>query len=361
MSEILSNLSTSIEPLDKLGYYTNLVSDINLTKSGDRILLVTMAILPELEEVATIIQALEKAALRGVDVLFSLDAYNLIMSQTKKVPGPLYFNKSWPPKTNVHEFDYLLKLTSRLSKSGVKIGITNKPERSLLNPFSHRSHIKMAVINDTTYIGGCNLSQVSTSDIMLKLKDKKTANWLFDTMGPAVQARSIRENFRNIDKKYQIDPYTTLFIDAGVKNQSIIYDRALRIIDEATEWIVITCQFFPHSTTAKHLLEAHKRGVKIAIFFNDPKHHTGFHHVILQSLVTQFEKTRMPATFFDNKIPLDSPFVHAKIITNEKEAMVGSHNYVPAGVKFGTAEIAIHRKDPKFATQIRNFTEKLTH
>jgi len=39
-------------------------------------------------------------------------------------------------------------------------------------------------------------------------------------------------------------------------------------------------------------------------------------------------------------------------MANEKAAIVGSHNFVELGVKYGTPEIALRREDPDFARAV---------
>ena len=137
-------------------------------------------------------------------------------------------------------------------------------------------------------------------------------------------------------------------MDAGVKKKSLIYQKAMEVIDEAQESIYMFCQFFPYGETAKHLAAAHRRGCDITLVFNHPAKHgrlhsPGHHFVIIK------EKATAPRTFFEGRLPKNLPFLHAKLIASEKAAIMGSHNFVNAGVNLGTAELALLNRTPSFA------------
>jgi hypothetical protein len=207
------------------------------------------------------------------------------------------------------------------------------------------------------YVGGCNLSNPTDLDIMIRFDSLPTADWLYKTLQDGLTAKSVRAGLHFKDAKFEIDPQTKLIIDAGVRKQSLIFENALQLIDEAKEWVYITCQFFPNSVTAARLQAAHRRGVDVQIAYNNPKKHAGKHNKALQTMVRVREQLRMPKHFFDYELPLTSPFLHAKIIASDQGAIVGSHNYVKVGVDFGTAEIALLRHEKDFGIKIKEFIQ----
>lgn len=117
------------------------------------------------------------------------------------------------------------------------------------------------------------------------------------------------------------------------------------IIDGAQERLLITCQFFPNDVTARHLLAAQRRGVKVDILYNDPSKHP-FPYNLLHRMVIAREGLKLPANFFAQALKRDKPYLHAKLLVSEQAAMMGSHNLVTAGVRLGTAEIAMVFTDP---------------
>lgn len=343
--------TAAFTPLSKPAYYRDLLWHIHATKSGGRILLTTMTLDPSEPLVLELLEGLAEAAQRGVRVVFAYDAYNYLIHPLTKRPGPLYVWGRLP----LHPTGYYATidtLAEHLQKSGAHVHITNLPDRPRRNPFSGRSHIKTAIVDNTVYIGGCNLSRHSDIDLMTRLEHAGTADWLFKTMKSAVGSKSIRESLNDKDRKRIIDDSTELLLDAGVPGQSVIYDEALDFIDAANEWLVITCQFFPNSKTATRLLAAHRRGVHVKILYNHPYKHSGLQHKVLQSFVHERERLRMPKSFFEHQLHRDNEFIHAKVIASDAGAMVGSHNYVVAGVKFGTAELAFKRKESSFGVHV---------
>lgn len=337
--------TSSFDALNKEAYFLELIHQIDKTDRGDRVLLTTMTVNPTEPLVLDLMRTLSDAAERGVIVDFAFDAYMYLMHPLSKRPGPLL---TWGkiPDSPTGFYAALKHMVDSLEFAGVRVSITNIPKRPRSNPYSGRSHIKTAIVKDRIYIGGCNLNAPNDIDLMTTFKDAATATWLYDTMRAAIEGPSVKDSLEQIDQQYPADPATTILLDAGVRGQSAIYHQALHFIDEAKEWLTLTCQFFPNSTTAAKLLAAYKRGVKVRIIYNHPYKHAGLQHKILQSMVRERERLRMPRSFFQHQLPVNSPFIHAKLLATEQGAIIGSHNYVKAGVQFGTAELALLRYDP---------------
>lgn len=340
--------TSSFDALTKEQYFRDLIKWLKRTKSGDRALLTTMTIDPAELLVQDIVHELVQAAERGVIVDFAYDAYCYLINPLTKQPGPLYIRGTLPESPK-GVFAAMQHIAARIEAAGGTVALTNLPLRRQSNPFSGRSHIKTAVINDRIYIGGCNLTAAEDIDLMTTFTHATTATWLYDTMKDAIHAPTIRESLQSIDQQYPIDATTTLLLDAGIRNQSAIYEHALRFIDEATDWLTMTCQYFPNDQTATRLLAAHRRGVKVKILYNNPRKHAGLQHKLLQSIVHERERIRLPASFFANQLAASNHFIHAKVLASEQGALIGSHNYVKSGVRFGTAELALLRYDPAFS------------
>jgi len=60
----------------------------------------------------------------------------------------------------------------------------------------------------------------------------------------------------------------------------------------------------------------------------------------------------LPKSLLESSLPRHAEFIHSKAMANEKAAIVGSHNFVELGVKYGTPEIALRREDPDFARAV---------
>lgn len=350
---------TPLSVLNDHEYHAEVIRKVRATKAGDRVALMTMSFDPLEEIVAALMQELIAAAKRQVRVTLNVDAHCFMMHDMTALPtGPLYTHPNSVPRKR-RGFSTKLLILDALRDSGGSYRITNIPERPLSNPFSGRSHIKFTVINDTAYVGGCNLSKTWGLDLMVRLKDKKTVEWIYDFMISVEQKGNPVAVLDGKDIRVPIDKDTVLLVDAGRKRQSLIYTEALSLIDQAKEWIVLTCQFFPGRATAEHVAAARARGVKVTLYFNPTSTRAKVQRLAFWFAERQ-ERNKYPAELFQHQLPPGLPHLHAKLLATEQAAIIGSHNYVVQGVAFGTAEAAILRKDPQFSKKAAEvFTKRL--
>jgi hypothetical protein len=343
---------------NKPQYYAELIYRLEKTGQGDLIALASMNFESGDEGMPAIINALCSASQRGASVHLSVDAYNFLVNGKTKIVGPLWFKARIPNKLPQY-YQRKMDALHKIQAAGGKTTITNLPAKAHSWPFGGRSHIKYAVINDYVYIGGCNLTASDDFDLMVGLRHATAASWLINFADKVDTAGSVRQALENKDLSFDLDTHTDLLIDAGVPNQSLIYEKALEVIDQADKFVFITCQLFPNSRTVRHLIAAHKRGAKVTIIYNHPIKHKL--HFPVHQFITWREHARAPVSFFTNQLKLSQPYIHAKLIATENNTIIGSHNYVRAGVSYGTAEIALLRRDPAFALQAIQAIESQIH
>jgi phosphatidylserine/phosphatidylglycerophosphate/cardiolipin synthase-like enzyme len=341
--------------LSRSEYFTALINDIARTPSGQRVYLVTMGFDPNEPLIEKILHALNQAAQRGVHVVLLIDAINFLVNRANLRPGPLFFNHSFDRLRGKYALCYAALEALRIA--GGSYRIVNIPTKRIQLPFAGRSHIKSAVIGGRVYVGGCNLEDAHQIDVMVRWEDKKIANRLSDWFARIAESGDVRKVFGDVDLEVALDNSTQLLVDAGVPRQSLIYEEALRLIDEAQQELYMTCQFFPGGTTAKHLAIAQKRGVQIRINYSHPQAHKG--SAPLQYIHQFSQRVQgVPASLFTNMLPRSAPKLHAKILASERAVLVGSHNYVTQGVQFGTAEIALCSTDPIFIQALKSFVQQ---
>lgn len=338
-------------------YWKELLEQIAHTKHGDRIAVMVMSFEPKEPITDRVIYELLAAAKRGVEVYLSVDAYNFIFHSDRNILGPLWWRTSLHPTTKLFK-EKLHPLELLQQQPTGHVVITNKPKRAFGIPPSGRVHIKYTVINNQVFVGGCNLHNTHWLDLMVRWHDKHIADYLFHFTQDIHRTESTKLLMDGHDREIIIDPKTMLYIDAGQKNQSLIFEKALELIDSAEKSLVITCQYFPNSVTAQHITAAYRRGVDVEVIYAHPSMQGGIggfgqHISILR------ERLRVPAELFSKRLPKDAPGLHAKLIATEKGAIVGSHNYVRAGVMLGTAEIALLRYDPTFVKQSLHALRKM--
>jgi len=333
--------------LDRREYFAALLQDIQATKPGEYIALTAMEFDPAVAAVAEIFAALAEAAQRGVKAYVSVDAINFM---DLEAVGPFW--RVHPlSRTSSPSCAPYLQLLETLKKAGGHYGVTNWPaQRSWQFVPKGRSHIKAASIGNKLYVGGCNLSNPNDIDCMISWSDKTVSSWIRTMIISMVQTQDTAQAFNLSDETLRIGPNMALLRDAGKPKQSVIYENALELIDEAKQYITITCQYFPGGRTAQHLLAAQARGVTVEILFSPPHAHRKF--ASLHTLDQAFEHLRLPSDFFAHRLPKHAPKLHAKVLTSDIGTMVGSHNYVEAGVLFGTAEIALRTDDTQLGQQL---------
>jgi PLD-like domain len=333
-------------------YFAELTQRISEASDGDRLVLATMTLRPERPEVKRVMDELREAARRGADVKMLVDAKQFLLpgSETSVgvVPGPLFFNGELPLKLK-GPFRAILEMLDELQDAGGQYAIINQPGRRFTNPIAGRSHLKFAIINSRVYTGGCNLDTNQHIDMMAGWDDRRTADWLCSLAEKMIARGSVRLALDAQDVTWAIDHETSLLVDAGVRGQSLIFEKALELIDGASERITTSSQFFPNDVTALHLLAAHKRGVQIEIYYNHPRQF-GWPHNLLHYSVVGRARSSLPQRFFEHAQRRN--FLHAKVLVTEQAAMIGSHNFVRVGTKLGTAEITLLSYDLEFARQV---------
>jgi hypothetical protein len=325
---------------NKADYEQTLINHINGTGSGDRIAIATTFFEPAAPAIQEIQQSLGAAASRSVNVLFALDASPFLLNEHGMPQRALITGKL--PRQNA-----LIRALDTLEDKGMRYAIINQPTQPFAHPARGRSHIKFAVINSDIFIGGCNLTTHEPVDIMAGWHDDHTANYLYALQESIMENSSVHAALKGNDGSVRISDTATLLLDAGIANRSSILDAALTLIDTAEEYAYITCQIFPHGITAEHLACAQARGVKVNIIYNHPNAHT-FFLKLLQKKILHSAREKLPPNFFSNELPPHHPFLHAKLIVTDQGALVGSHNYVQAISRLGTAEIALLNTDPDF-------------
>lgn len=341
---------TPLQILCDSDYFADATRAVTATKAGNRIGLASMTFNPLEPLVSDLMQAVYAAVERGVLVYMLIDAHSFMVGANNTSNGPLLRGEALDASPYA-EYQAKYDALQQLANKGGHYRIINQPRSRFTIPVAGRSHIKTIIINDTVYLGGCNLGDTTQIDCMVKLTSSPLADQLYNLLVETAQSGSIRQTLHGTDQTISVDNRTQVFVDAGLPGQSLIMQQALQLIDEAREYIDITCQFFPNSTTALHLRKALKRGVQVRIHFNHPGHQTALWSKV-QQLVLAGERLRLPKELFAYQLPATHNRIHLKVIATDQGAMIGSHNYVTLGVRLGTAEMAILRHDPVFSRQV---------
>lgn len=336
-----------IVPLYTEEYFAEITRKVAEAKAGAQVALISMAFNPSEFAVENLVTELIAAAARNVQVLLVIDAHSFMISSTAWPTGPVFWNK---PISQTSSPEYLNKLEylERLREAGGRYAIINMPPGQLTNPYAQRSHIKTTIIDHTAYLGGCNLGGTQQIDMMLRLENADIADYLYDLVQRIAIAESTQAALAGTDLIYAVDQQTDILIDSGKAGQSLIFEQAIQLVKDAQEHIVMTCQFFPDDRILRHLHKALGRGVQVDLYYNGSEAQEGptklGHKMILWRA-----KLQQPEAFFKHQLPPAGRRLHLKLLATEQAAILGSHNYVNAGVQFGTAELALIRRDPTFS------------
>jgi cardiolipin synthase len=342
---------------DRREYFADLATRIDDLGPADRVALATMSFDPEFPDIQRLTESLAAAAKRGTKVSLAIDAYNFLKGR-QRFAGPLLLHAELPA-TLQGEFAAKYELVKALQAAGVTLVITNQPHHAFTNPYGGRSHIKFAIINQRVYLGGCNLDEPAHADLMIGWNDPAFADILYSFSQHTVEHQGL-SFMEGQDRRLPLSKNLEVLIDAGKRRQSVILDQALQLIDNAQRTIFMTNQFFPHGVTLQRLKAAQRRGVKVRIIFSHPANFNKFER-IPQYLHLALARLTTPASLRAGQLTRDKPYIHAKVLTSESAAMFGSHNYISAGVNFGTAEIALLVRDPAFSEVLTAKAEALVN
>lgn len=331
---------------DRTGYFADLTLRLDSLGRGDRADLATMSFDAANPALRPLIESLQAAAARGVRVQFLVDAFNFLKADDGSF-GPLFYGTKLIPETLRGPYAKQFAVLETLREAGVAVTVLNRPRRRFSLPFAGRSHMKFAILNDRLYLGGCNLDYPTHADAMIAWHDQAAADWLHQQATALCSAGTVTKALGDFDLYQQLSPTESIIIDVGKRGQSAILDEAIGLIDQARKHLYLTSQYFPSSATGKHIHAAMKRGVKVELLYNHVSN--AFPPRLPLKLNVWVQKHRLPEQMFENELPRDHPYLHAKILATEQGMLFGSHNYVKPGVTLGTAEIALLSREPATA------------
>ncbi len=336
--------------LTKKEYLEDLIFQTSKLKKGDQLYLMTMAFDQESHLIAKLMREIVEALKRRVDVVLLIDAYEYLRLGADKKVGPLIYGRKLDGILSGKSYKKLNDSLEKIKNLGAKVEIINKPHKLFSSAFRGRSHIKLAILKSQTYIGGVNLIDDDHEDYMLKLSDKMLSSYLKQLIDQIRTAKNIKSAIQTDIVKY-FKP-GKLLIDRGDKRYSVILGNASELIDSANSEVLFTCQFFPDRAILKSLINASKRGVTTTLVFNHHSKHF-FPLSVVQLLMYRYYKLFGSKSLIFARRAKDEIFLHSKILIADNNLVIGSHNMVGAGVRYGTAEVAILCNDSKTLLEIK--------
>lgn len=305
-----------------------------VTKAKTRVYLMSM-VFAEHDETRPLIEAVEAAARRGLEVVVAADIFTY-----GEVSGgflPFRYYSHGARKTN--------RMVKTLKKAGVKFHWLGRGRITL---YHGRTHTKWCVADDTLFtFGGVNLFDegIQNLDYMFQHTDATLADRIVEEQKRIQKAEARSANYSSVS--YEYNGMNVLF-DGGIIGQSVIYRRAIELAEKASH-ITFVSQYCPTGRLSRILNKK-----PATLYYNLPQHADGLNRIALHigqfttGLKTSYEKER---------------YLHAKFIIftfedGSKTAITGSHNFAYTGVLLGTREVALETQDPDIIKQLETFIEK---
>ena len=275
---------------------------------------------------------LEKAVKKGIDTRLHADHYSLMVTDGifnyLPVPSKTFTSRR---EDSIRAKDALYR---RLTRLGIRYLYTNPPTLGdRIFPMRGRNHMKIVIVDDIAWIGGINFhdDNFSAQDIMVKITDRSIVHeiaYIYEQLDKEQQLR---------DMAITCNEETTLLVDGGRINRSLILRNALELVRKAEKSIQLISPIIPDAGLLKNLYQASVRGLEVSVIAPKISKMTG-----IMTWVDEFNAIVMNLRGLSLPITFKNEMIHAKIlIADEKEAIFGSHNFSSRGVRMGTEEIAL--------------------
>ena len=327
-------------------------SEINQAGEGEKVWLRTM-----LCRQGKVMNALEPslvlAANRGADVRIILDPISFYLSDGN-IPSLLRFTP-FPGSAEIAEdFQDNTRLIERLRGS---ISVEFSRPESLVReafPYKGADHIKGTRIRDKFYFGDKNLEDESFLEMhgfVVRIQNPELVESLTEIIS-STQSPS-KDQVTNLKS----DPNTQILWDAGIPNESVILETALRILSEESTFIGTSTQFIPDGRFLEALELALHRGVEIQPITSKSE---VFMPAIPYWAINRVNAKRMLRGRSPIRVAFAPPRgVHAKYLVTSQGVEFGSNNHSHWGIKAGTAELAISSSNPSLVQQVRDYHDRL--
>ncbi len=211
--------------------------------------------------------------------------------------------------------------------------------------FAGRTHVKWCVVDNDVYgFGGVNLYKqgVEIADYMLHVRDTDLANRIEHEHDRIARADRNGRWYRSHQFPCQAG---TVYIDGGKPYDSLIYERACELAEQATD-ILFVSQYCPTAKLGKILADKNAR-----LYFSRWQLIGGANRMLIRfSMAVTGYKTRYTRSIYNH-----AKYIIYTMTDGSKVALSGSHNFVHGGVILGTREIALETSDPAIITQLEDF------
>lgn len=318
---------------------SNFARDVvtSINHASSRIAVVITTIRADDTESQQIIDALCRAAKRGVMVTVCADAY------TYTEPKEFILRS---PKRHPMRAYQAIKVERELKSHGADFHWLGS--RSNFG-FAGRTHSKWLIVDDVVYsFGGVNIDagSLTNNDFMLRIRNQDLADQLF--LQHLRLLKADRANHATKNHQFKIDNHSTVLVDGGLVGNSIIYRRACHLARDANS-VTLVSQYCPTGKLQRIL--AQKQAI---LYFNHWRKANWFNKL----LITFGMLTTRQATRYSRESYLHAKFIIFTMPNGQKIALTGSHNFMFTSGLIGTREIALETTDRTIIKQLEAFLDK---
>lgn len=235
-----------------------------------------------------------------------------------------------------------------------------------------RSHIKaLSVGARILSLGGVNLTNYSyehSVDAMLDFESEEFTNFLASFI-------SSGGNLRHRDgsgETFQLDEENEVIVDYGKAGKSLIMERVFSdLSDDRVRAVTMSSSYAPAGHLNRLLRSAAAASHEVKVYTNSPeKFRSPDQSMVEKSMQRDDIAFELVANLMDRRatVPFTDclprgVFNHLKVIMlrradGSKIVYMGSHNYHPISVEFGTAEVALRSTDESLIEQIETFIKE---
>ncbi len=244
------------------------------------------------------------------------------------------------------------------------LGIIATPEPGEKVSRQNHNHIKLFIVDDVAWIGSMNLreSDFIMSNAMIKITDPELVEELARIYDISTQEKAAPNETVRVGE-------SELLFDGGNPKDSVIYDKAVEMIDSLQEGdeAVLIGQYAPVKMMYGQLLDKMRskmdEGAKTK-FLTPPTealHPVGGAARYLQKSIDKREAQtpNMETTTLARKTHLKAMMVTRA--NGEREVLFGSHNLTSWTVRIGNKELSIWSKDPEVVDSVANLLDQVEH
>lgn len=308
-----------------------------LAKKAERRIYVTGFSIVRCRATDSLIDAMLDATSRQVEVHVAAGIFTFVTDMDDSLVSRVFGKTMW--KNN--------KLRSEFMRAGADFHWLGANNMFYLVGCTHS---KWLVIDDDVFcFGGVNLNKSGIED---------RTDYIFHLKNEAVADRLVKEQIaiekQSRDKKYQHNttmdtPYGEILLDGGHIGRSVIFDRAVKLAENA-EKIILVSQYCPGKPLADVLIEKNS-----SIYFNPKGTASDTANNIMIGTKNQ---TKLVPNLYKRHRYLHAKFMIGVMPDGSRRAITGSHNFSSAGIIAGTHEVALETTRSDIIDQLVDFYRK---